>query len=168
MPSVDLPDAEAARLLRCEGSLTQALRDHSDNRFGLHLVRQSTLPLIDLQTGPISADRGIVREVILRGAGEDWVFAQTVIPMSTVEAAPWVAEMGGQPLGHALFARDDVIRSPLSFAHVQPGQPLHQRSAELRLIPAASPVFARRSCFFASEAPLLVTEVFLPALCPTP
>ncbi|MEO1573981.1 MAG: chorismate lyase [Pseudomonadota bacterium] len=168
LPASRLPDADVIRLLRCEGSLTAALREHSGDRFGLRVLRQDTLPLGGFQTGPIRAERGIVREVVLLGGGDDWVFAQTIIPLATAESQTWITEMGGQPLGDALFHRDDVVRSPLSFARVESRQPLHQRACDLGLNPDGRPLFARRSCFFANDAPLLVTEVFLPALCPTP
>lgn len=168
LPGAEIPDTDVVRLLRCEGSLTAALREHSEDRFGLRVVRQDTLPLAGLQTGPIHAERGIVREVVLTGAGADWVFAQTVIPLATARSQTWITEMGGQPLGDALFHREDVVRSPLSFARVESGQPLHRRAGELGLNAAGTPLFARRSCFFANDAPLLVTEVFLPGLCPAP
>ena len=168
LPQVAPPPADVARLLRCEGSLTAALRDHSDDAFSMRVVRQDTLDLCAVQTGPLQSDRGIVREVVLMGGPDDWVFAQTVIPLATANAQPWITAIGGQPLGDALFHREDVVRSALEFASIEAPQPLFERTRALGLNAAGQSLFARRSCFFANDAPLLVTEVFLPALCPAP
>lgn len=163
-----LPDHEITRLLRCEGSLTAALRAHSEQTFGLEVVREKVLPLGDFQTGPLSPTRGKVREVVLSGRDQPWVFAQTIVPVATISAHPWVSRMGGQPLGDALFHRDDVTRSALTFAVLDDAMALAQRVNELRLNPARQSLWSRRSCFFLGSEPLLITEVFLPDLCPDP
>lgn len=163
-----LPEQDIVRLLRCEGSLTAALREHSDDTFSLRVVREKVLPLANLQTGPLPSTRGVVREVVLGGQDTPWVFAQTIIPVATITAHPWVSQMGGQPLGDALFQREDVTRSALSFAVLDTQMALSARVAELGLNAPAQRLWARRSCFFLGNEPLLVTEVFLPGLCPDP
>lgn len=163
-----LPAQDVTRLLRCEGSLTAALREYSDNTFGLEVMREKVLPLAGFQTGGLDPSRGVVREVVLSGRDTPWVFAQTIIPVATITAHPWVSRMGGQPLGDALFHREDVTRSALSFALLDPQMSLCERVAQLRLNPEARLLWSRRSCFFLGNEPLLITEVFLPGLCPAP
>jgi chorismate--pyruvate lyase len=155
-------------LLRCETSLTAALRDHSGDRLGLAVVRQEDSDLHKLQAGTLTAARGVVREVVLSGAGQPWVFAQTLIPLATISAHPWLVRMGEKPLGDALFHHDGVERSDLSFATLGPGTALFERVAALSLRDSADLLWARRSYFYLGQQRLLITEVFLPALCRAP
>lgn len=168
LPGEPKPPAQTISLLRCEGSLTAALREHSDDQFSLAVVGQAEVSLDHFQSGPLRFERGIVREVVLSGAGVPWVFAQTIIPLETAQAETWLTGVGKQPLGDALFQREDVVRSPIEFARLGTGQALHDRAGELDLNGDQQPLWARRSCFFANGSPLLVTEVFLPDLCPIP
>lgn len=162
------PRPEIVDLLRCETSLTAALRDHSGDKLGLAVVRQDEADLHGLQAGTLRSPRGIVREVVLSGGGQPWVFAQTLIPRATIAAHPWVSRMGGKPLGDALFHHDGVERSELSFATLDSSTALHRRVAELSLDDGADLLWARRSYFYLGEHRLLITEVFLPALCRDP
>lgn len=162
------PRPAVAALLRCETSLTAALRDHSGDRLGLEVLRQDDAQLHSLQAGTLRSPRGVVREVVLSGAGQPWVFAQTLIPSATIGTHPWVVNMGGKPLGDALFHHEGVERSDLSFATLGPGTALFERVCELSLDDGQDLLWARRSYFYLGEQRLLITEVFLPALCRAP
>lgn len=159
------PGGAVAGLLRCETSLTAALRDHSGDRLSLAVVRQDSGDLRKLQTGELNSARGVVREVVLSGDGVPWVFAQTLIPLATISAHPWLVKMGEKPLGDALFHHEGVERSELSFATLGPPTALHERALALALVQGDQSLWARRSYFYLGEQRLLITEVFLPALC---
>ncbi len=168
---VNEPDADedpcrpAAPELVCDrGSLTQRLRD-------LAAPRPLQVRLLRLGDGRVSSEEGDalgghvgepahVREVALGPASEAWVFARTVIPMSAL-CGPLgeLRELGEQPLGEWLFARDDIRRGPLQVLH----SPL-PAGAQAAVSGALGRVWSRQSRFSLGAEALLVCEYFLPAL----
>ncbi|MFK8018116.1 MAG: chorismate lyase [Gammaproteobacteria bacterium] len=160
------PAPDVAALLRCEASLTAALRAHSDDQLGLEVLREESTELAPLQAGELASPRGVVREVVLSGRDVPWVFAQTLIPLATSRAHSWLSSMGGKPLGDALFHHPDVQRSDLLFAQLASGSALYDRATEVGLVARSPFLWARRSYFFLGDERLLITEVFLPGLCP--
>lgn len=144
--------------------MTAALRSHSDDRLSLEVMREEATDLGPLQAGVLTSSRGVVREVVLSGNAQPWVFAQTLIPVATISAYPWLTRMGGRPLGDALFHREDVTRTPLQFAQLVAGMPLFDRVADLGLLAGAAALWARRSYFVLGAERLLITEVFLATL----
>jgi chorismate--pyruvate lyase len=72
-----------------------------------------------------------------------------------------VRGLGNKPLGELLFSHPLVVRRPLHYKALHAHHPLY-RSA----VPGDAPerLWARRSLFTLHGAPLLVTEVFLPAI----
>jgi chorismate--pyruvate lyase len=72
-----------------------------------------------------------------------------------------LGRLGTKPLGAALFANPHVVRKPLQFRKLLPHHALYARAAAgLAQKPAC--LWARRSVFLLHDAPILVTEVFLP------
>ena len=53
----------------------------------------------------------LLREVEFCASGERIVYAQTVLPASTVDRYPWLRELGDSPLGEALRQVDDTARA---------------------------------------------------------
>jgi chorismate--pyruvate lyase len=105
-----------------------------------------------------------VREVVLVADGTPVVFAHSVVAAGDLRG-PWRAlgHLGEQPLASALFADPRVTRGALEFRRIDARHPLHARAAELGL-EVADALWARRSTFRRDGRPLLVTEVFLPAI----
>ena len=105
-----------------------------------------------------------VREVLLCADGRPVVFAHSVVRLGDVSGA-WrlFAGIGTRPLGEALFADARIARSALSVRRLDERHPLFRR-ARAAGIDARSPLWARRSLFMRAGRPLLVTEVFLPAI----
>ena len=106
----------------------------------------------------------LFREVELCCADQVWVFAQTVIPDSTLCAHPWLAE-----LGDCLARRDcsttlsGVERSSYEYA-LAAARTIRLSARALRgadVAPAG--LWARRSRILLRGAPLLAQEAFLPA-----
>jgi len=106
-----------------------------------------------------------VREVRLLCNEQPWVFARTVIPVRTLTGPRRrLSRLGKKPLGAVLFADPSMIRSGIEIAKLSPGQALFTRAtadAETR----PKHIWGRRSAFFLNHKPLLVSEIFLPALC---
>lgn len=97
-------------------------------------------------------------------AGTPVVFARSVLPKSSLYG-PWraLASLGRQPLGTALFAKLHVVRAPLHYRKLAPAHMLY-RHATASLATRPAYLWARRSVFWRGNAPILVTEVFLPGM----
>jgi chorismate-pyruvate lyase len=101
------------------------------------------------------------------------VFAQTVMPDSTLSRHPWLAEMGEAPLDETLNGLTGVERSSFEYAWLRgphprgadpaPGHPLAARALRgTDLRPAG--LWARRTRVTLRGSPLLMQEAFLPAM----
>lgn len=161
------PDGHLAEWLRHSGSMTAALRAQCAGQFDLRVHLEAAASFSTHQVGELRAQRGLLREVVMSCDGVPWVFAQTLIPKATLDANDWLAHMGEQPLGDALFQRGDVTRSPFAYARITPDASLHGRIAHL-LVPGEPAPWARRSYFSIGTRRLLINEVFLPGLASCP
>lgn len=105
-----------------------------------------------------------VREVILLADEVPVVFAHSVAALCDLEGV-WrtVGNLGTRPLAAALFADPRVHRFPLQYRRIGHRHYLHQRVRAAGLAPPPR-LWARRSLFSLHGRPLLVTEVFLPAI----
>ena len=147
------------------GLLTQRIRSACGERFRLRLTLQWTGLLSQALKSALCAGdaAGLFREVELCCATQVWVFAQTVVPDSTLCMHPWLAELGDASLGETLSGLSGVARSAYEFAWLPAGDELAARAlGEADLKPEG--VWARRARIQLRGAPLLVQEVFLPAM----
>ena len=104
------------------------------------------------------------REVLLLADGVPVVFAHSVLaPRDLVGAWHMARAIGSRPLGAALFADPKVRRFPLEYRQLDARHPLY-RPAVAHLAAAPQRLWMRRSQFALGGHPLLVTEVFLPAV----
>ena len=139
------------------GSLTQRLKDASEGDFFVNLTylgwgeaNLSERRCMNKSAGGHSKEVSLVREVELICRGQAWVRARSIIPASTLRGAERQLKfLGTKPLGEFLFKSRNMTRSPL--------QAFCQYDAREKL-------FGRRSVFFLNKKPLLVSELFLPAL----
>jgi chorismate--pyruvate lyase len=106
------------------------------------------------------------REVLLFADGLPVVFAHSALAPRDLNGAWHMAQaIGSRPLGAALFADPSIYRGPLSAARLTARHPLHRRASAALGSPLPR-LWARRSLFCRLDRPLLVTEVFLPAIQP--
>lgn len=169
------PGGPLGDLLTFEGSLTEELTRLGRGDFHLQLIAQDFFPE-DATDALLTHEDGerwlpaLCREVLMYVEGYASVAARTLVPESTARAQGWLGELGGRSLGHALFERDDVSRSPFEFTPCTYRGDVVQRI--LTLAPRAfvgqsgveqNTLWARRSHFLVGDHPLLVMEVFLPA-----
>ncbi|QGX40245.1 chorismate--pyruvate lyase family protein [Permianibacter aggregans] len=153
------------RLLLEPGSFTAALR----SRLGDIAVR----PLSEgwstargeeaLALQMMGVRQAFVREVLLVGEQQQWVFARSVIPAASLRGPNReLTKLGTQALGSLLFAGEGQ-RTNLEFCRLTARQPL---AARLRAhgIVFSQGLPARRSVFLYRRMPLLVQEVLLPDL----
>jgi len=110
----------------------------------------------------------VTREVYLYCGATPVVFAHSVVRREGLRGAwRWLGTLGARPLGAALFADPGVKRTPLMFRAIGRHHPLFRRATALLEAPPRA-LWARRSIFLREEVPLLVTEVFLPAILELP
>lgn len=135
------------------GSLTKRLIQASHGNFAVRPIREAWLyPRVDearaLQM-PLR-QKAWIREVELLCFGEVWVRARSVVPVQTLTGVErQLQHLGTRPLGAFLFAAPTMVREPMQVARVNSG---------------THTTFGRRSVFRLHGKPLLVSEVFQPAM----
>jgi len=92
------------------------------------------------------------------------VFARTIIPHATLTGEEkHLGHLQNKPLGAVLFAEPTMRRSEVEVAEIKPGQRLYH-TATSRLSTNPKSIWGRRSVFYLHHKPLLVSEIFLPAI----
>lgn len=159
-------EAGMAPWLRDRGSLTQRIREHS----GIFSVRPLLSGLARIAfdeaalLGIAPHELAWSREVFLYADDNPVVFAHSACARKHLRGA-WaaVSGLGSKPLGALLFSHPLVERKPLHYKALHAHHPLHRRAASVLGV-APGRLWARRSLFYLHDAPLLVTEVFLPGI----
>ena len=148
------------------GSLTRRLKArHADFRVS-PVARGFAPPFLDeaqaLRLSPKA--HAYVRDVLLMGGGHIRVFAHSVLPRASLRGG-WcgITRLGTKPLGEALFTDPRIRRLGLTIRRLDARHPLY-RAATRHTGLTEHYLWARRSVFCLNGHPLLVTEVFLPAI----
>jgi chorismate--pyruvate lyase len=152
--------------LAWRGSLTWRITAHARDfrveviRQGLHIPNEDEYACLRQPTHR----RALVREVVLHANGSPVVLAHSIAAWRDLSGV-WrgLRGLGSRPLAEALFTDPLVARESLEYVRIDPRHPLWKRAR--RVFGCDFPVlWARRSRFVKRGRPLLVTEVFLPAL----
>jgi chorismate-pyruvate lyase len=157
-------DARVRPWLIGKGRIALRMQDACGERFSAHLVDQSSgLLSVTLKTCLRVRDAaGLFRDVELRCGEQVWVFAQSVIPDSTLCVHPWLAELGDSLLGERLSVLSGVERSSYEYAWLAADDALSARALRGAEVAPAG-LWARRSRVWLRGLPLLTQEAFLPA-----
>lgn len=159
-------DKNTQSWLTTPNSLTEKMRIPCPELMVEVLSETVDRPLIDeantLEMHP--QEQAWIRCVLLKCGESDWVYARTIIPNFT-KTNPWhsLQALGSKPLGDVLFELPSIQRSEFEFSkqllknlpHFNTCLPSQQLNIT---------GYARRSTFKQQDAPLLLTEVFLPGL----
>ena len=157
--------AESPELLRGwlidKNSLTARLKKLCDDNLSIDVVSQqiqiprpSEIQLFPVQRGK----RFFVRDVILIGSGNPWVYARSILREETISGElSSLRQLGANPLGAWLFSQPSLHRGVMQIAMVQA-----EHVPALDPILASDSMWGRRSMFFVLGEPILVTEIFLP------
>ena len=152
--------------LTAPGSLSWRIQARCAEFRVRRLRQERARPWLD-ETGLVGVPAGrhaLVREVILANGDTPLIFAHSVTAVAHLNG-PWrsLRGLGGRPLATMLFDDTRIQRRPLEYRKMNGRHPLYRRAAAvLPGLPAE--LWARRSVFLFQGAPLLVTEVFLPAI----
>jgi chorismate--pyruvate lyase len=146
------------------GLLTARVRSSCGDATRLRMLRLERAPLgMSLGRTLGVEDTGcLLREVEIGCGATRWIFAQSVFPDSTVERYPWLGELGDNGLGEALTRVAEVRREPLEYLELPAAHEL-ARAATGHSGPGRA-LWARRAVYRLGGLPILVQEVFLPAL----
>jgi chorismate--pyruvate lyase len=160
------PPAHLLPWLLHPGSLTAALKHLSNHQFRVQVLSQRwQQPSLEerRQLELRDRSRALIREVLLYGNGQPWVYARSVLPeRSLAGKSRYLRSLDNRPLGQLLFSEPDIRRGPIVLNHLQRNprcqlpviQELHQRA------------WGRRSTFWLRGKPLLVAEAFLSSFAP--
>lgn len=144
------------------GSLTARIRARCPDGFRLAVIDErdepADQPFADREPAKI-----FCREITLNCTDRPLVFARTRVPHPTLSAHPWLRELGGRPLGVRLFDEPGYMRGRFHVARLVPGDELHDY-VNSRVVPLASPLWARRARVELSGHPFEICECFLPGL----
>ena len=160
------PPAALLPWLQHPGSLTAALKHLSGDQFQVRLLsqrwQQPTLEerrALDLR----DRSRAMVREVLLCGRGQPWVYARSVLPLRSLQGkSRYLRSLDERPLGELLFSEPDIHRGPIALNRLRrnPSCKLDALAGE------GDSAWGRRSTFWLRDKPLLVAETFLSAFRP--
>ena len=103
-------------------------------------------------------DRFLVREVMLLGSSNPWIYARSILPEGAMSGElSALRKLGNNPLGAWLFSQPSLSRGVMQVAMVRAE---HIPALDPKL--ASNSMWGRRSVFFVMDKPILVTEIFLP------
>lgn len=144
-----------------QGSLSQRLDQRSDGHFSVTVQQQGfSRPRIDeCRALNIRADSwALIREVCLYGGDTPWVFARSVIPITSITGSlAYLKRLANRSLGSELFKDPHLQRSHFELIHD------HAQNLELPTAFSSDQLcWGRRSVFHLRNKPLLVAEIFLP------
>jgi len=158
---------ELAPWLSDTGSLTRRLKRHNQVDFSVKLLGNSWIKALTDESLALQvplSELSYQREVLLMDGNNANVYARTVVPRTTYMALQHrFNQLGNKPLGELLFTDPTVVRGPIEIACLKPGQWLYEM-ALLEEPSRPAVLWGRRSQFYLSGKPLLVNEIFLPAL----
>jgi chorismate--pyruvate lyase len=149
-----------------ESSMTERIGKVADRPIAVEVLRQASGQLLadEHRFFPTAAGCAMVREVCLSAEGRPLLIARSVFTSQRLQTHPTILKLGNRPLGSLLFSGGKP--SPYTareFARIDHAAPLFGlvRQRHRGLCPH---YWARRTLFYLFDAPLLVTEIFLPDL----
>ncbi|MDC1144034.1 chorismate lyase [Porticoccaceae bacterium] len=145
------------------GSLTQRLIDASENTLTVQIINQRIdIPRFTEQRALKLPPRRLtmIREVVLLANSTPWVYARSIIPLTTLTGRlRKLRHLDNQPLGALLFRDPTMTREAVEVAcHTK----VNAKLPTTLLGGLQKSLWGRRSVFRLDAKPLLVSEVFLP------
>lgn len=158
------PPASIAGWLFDPGSLTARIVSNCKGKFRVQVLSvQRALPRLDESLALRMRDRNqaLVRQVLLYCDEVPWVYARTVIPLTSLRGPlRGLTKLGNKPLGAVLFANRTMRRSAIEVTRLTPQHPCYAAMQNR----GSETIWGRRSVFHLHNKPLLVSEFFLPGI----
>ncbi len=148
--------------------MTRALGQHAGQPVRVQLLHQGRGRLLPDEARLLGTRGccGQVREVVLDGGSGPLMAARTVHASRRLQRHPKLAALGSRALGELLFEHGRPRRLHCEHGLIDRRSPLHRlvRNASAGLRDRRHACRARRTVYRFERQPMLVTEVFLPAL----
>lgn len=165
-PKAQRPGPALCNWLSDKGSLTARLIARSHGHFHVQVLRQQIARPVMSEWRCLGMDRSalaLIREVVLCGYNQPWVYARSVLPLSSLTGPlRHLRKQDTRPLGAFLFSQPHLRRSAIAVSRLT----RHQACVPSHLI-GDTPLWGRRSVFYLHDRPLLVSEIFLDAFVDT-
>jgi len=163
---LNLDDKRVHDFLFQKGSLTRFIQQHCKGVFNIELITESWTQAMPEETQLLSLpdnETPFIRESRLKCDNQALVYARTVIPKKTLAGKNQkLTKLGTTPLGDVLFNDETTYRTDMCYAKIHVGCQLHSEATkELNI---TSELWGRQSLFYTEQQPLLITEIFLPAI----
>jgi chorismate-pyruvate lyase len=158
------PPAELIPWLVEPGLLIDRVRALCAGQTRLRLLRLEPSELqgqIKLQL-QVNDNRCLLREIEISCGKQRWIYAQSVLPDSTVDRFPWLRELGHSGLGESLSRAGGVTREAFEYLRLPAEHELALAAGAQET--SAAPYWARRAVYRLDGWPLLVQEVFMSVL----
>ena len=150
---ISLSDANLKNWLLDTGSLTERVQS-SCQHFSLELLGQDSRIPHPNELSMLASNGNTsyqVREILLCGDEQPWVFARSIIPQAIIDAE--LSNLGREPLGKRLFNDARFIRSAFEVCTLDATTLGYRKTQAL---------WGRRSMFTLEGQSMIVAEVFLP------
>ncbi|MGM8225426.1 chorismate--pyruvate lyase family protein [Cellvibrio sp. ARAG 10.3] len=165
-PKAQRPEAALCEWLLDKGSLTARLVARSHDHFHVEVLRQQIARPALSEWRCLNMDRSelaLIREVVLCGHQQPWVFARSVLPLTSLTGSlRHLRKQDARPLGAFLFSQPHLQRSAIAVSRLK-----RHHGYVPEPLTSDKPLWGRRSVFYLEDKPLLVSEVFLDAFVDT-
>jgi len=165
MARLSLIDKRLHSFLFQMDSLTRFIQQRCKGSFHVDLITASwcnpmpdEIRLLSLRNHEIT----FIRESWLKCDNQTLVYARTVIPRKTLKKNQKLTRLGTKPLGEILFNDNTTYRTNMQYAKITVHCELHKEATKDTDV--TSEIWGRQSLFYIKNEPLLVIEVFLPAI----
>jgi chorismate lyase len=159
--TLNIPD-QIINWLFDPSSLTERIIENCSGCFRVHLISQKrTTPTPDeiRALGLRYRSHAIIRQVILYCDDVPWVYARSVIPMTTLKGPlRRLGSLGNRPLGAVLFSDRSIERGEVEITSMAS---THSNYIWTQY-KGTEEIWGRRSVFKQRRKKLLVSEFFLP------
>lgn len=144
--------------------MTKRLRYYSGNQLKVHVLQNQwgcPWPSERLCLQQPRLHRALVRTVLLSCCDHPVMLGRTIVPAATLRGSgAALLQLGDKPLGQYLFAQPDLQRSAFEFAKFSLDMAqAYWQGCDASVLAAEQ--WARRSIFYLSGKPLLLSELFL-------
>ena len=143
-------------------SLTAKIIDTCNGKFRVEVLseeRATPAPDEIQLLGLRYRSHAIIRQVLLYCDDRPWVYARSIIPMTTlIGPLRRLSKLGNKPLGAVLFSNKKIVRGDMEITVLEPGHPNYHWTGQV----GDEAIFGRRSIFSLNKKSVLVSEFFLP------
>lgn len=149
-----------------EDSLTCFIKQRCSGDFSVELISESKQQALPDETQFLSIESEettFIRRSRLKCGEQAVVYARTIMPQQTIEGEnQWLTTLGTKPLGDVLFNDEKTYRADMRYAKIPVNCELHNEAT--KDLDISFDLWGRQSLFYTAQQPLLITEIFLPAI----